>query len=200
MKFRILAHISAAALIALAFAESAAAQDNNAPELIPDKKLEQRGQRISGPITSITAAGLLFASFDKNGDYQTNGNELSQGIAVSFKTADRDQSGTVSMFELEDWRQIALGSLDAAPGNISFDKDYDQRVTPAEFNHALNYVFNAQDKNKDGTLTFEEMVRVFEMPRRGRFGANSENNPGARQGRQGQGRQGQGRQGQGRRR
>lgn len=178
MKFRILAQLSmAAAIIALPFAVSAADQINDEPELIPNKRLEQRGTRISGPITSITAAGLLFATFDKNGNYRTDENELSLGISASFKTADSDQSGTLSLFELEDWREMALGSLDAAPGNISFDKDYDQRVTPAEFDHALNYVFKANDKNEDGTLTFEEMVRVFEMPRRRRIEENSETNP-----------------------
>lgn len=135
-------------------------------ELIPNKKLEQRGQRISGPITSISAAGLLFASFDKNSDYSIDSDELSVGQSTAFKIADKDQSGAITLFELEDWRIAALGSLDAPPGNISFDKDYDQRVTQAEFNHALGYVFNAHDKNEDGQLSFQEITRVFEMPRR----------------------------------
>ena len=34
-------------------------------EQVPNKKLEERGERIKGPITSISPAALLFASFDK---------------------------------------------------------------------------------------------------------------------------------------
>jgi len=144
-------------------------------EQLPNKKLEKRGERISGPITSIAAAGLLFASYDKNADYTVTAAELSQGQTASFKTADKDSSGSLSLFELEDWRKAALGSLDAPPGNISFDKDYDQRVTQAEFEHALSYVYNANDKDDNGQLSFEEMTHVFEMPRRPIFEERPDN-------------------------
>ena len=139
-------------------------------ETVPNKKLEERGERIRGPITSIKPAGLLFASFDKNADYSVDKNEFVSGQAASFQRADTDKSGSLSLFELEDWRKAALGSLDAAPANLAFDKNYDQRVTSDEFNKALDYVYNISDKDGDSTLSFEEMVRVFEMPRRGRIG------------------------------
>jgi len=54
---------------------------------------------------------------------------LTSGLAKAFKSADKDDSTTLSLFELEDWREAALGSLDAAPGTLAFDKDFDQRVT-----------------------------------------------------------------------
>ncbi|WP_026940948.1 EF-hand domain-containing protein [Hellea balneolensis] len=135
-------------------------------ETLPNKKLERRGERIKGPITSIGAGGMLFASFDKNADYRVTQAEFTSGLSTAFKAADKDVSKTLSLFELEDWREAALGSLDAAPGNLAFDKDYDQRVTRSEFDHALGFVFKAGDKNDDGALDFSELVKVFEMPRR----------------------------------
>jgi len=155
-------------IVIAAMASSALSQDSfdDDVELLPNRKLEKRGERISGPITSIAAAGLLFASYDTNSDYSVDTVEFSKGQAKSFDIADSDKSGMVSLFELEDWRQAALGSLDAPPGNIAFDKDYDQRITAEEFEHALRYVYQANDKNKNGMLSFEEMTHVFEMPRR----------------------------------
>lgn len=135
-------------------------------ETIPNKKLERRGERIKGPITSIGAGGMLFASFDKDSDYRVTQTEFTSGLSTAFKAADKDLSKTLSLFELEDWRKAALGSLDAAPGNLAFDKDYDQRVTRSEFDHALGFVFKAGDKDNDGILEFSELVKVFEMPRR----------------------------------
>ena len=146
---------------------------SNVPEQLPNKKLEERGERIRGPITSIAAGALLFASYDKNADYLIDADEFSKGQAASFQSADSDKSGTLSLFELEDWRKAALGSLDAAPGNLSFDKDYDQRVTASEFKSALKYVYNVNDKDADNQLSFEEMIRVFEIPRGSRSGSSA---------------------------
>ena len=152
-------------------------------ETLPNKKLEKRGERIRGPITSISAAGLIFASFDKNSDYVVDKDEFATGQASSFKSADRDQSGSLTLFELTDWRKAALGSLDAAPSNLAFDKDYNQRVTSEEFENALNYVYKLSDKDGNNVLSFEEMIRVFEMPRRSRIGTDT--GRGQRQGNRG---------------
>ena len=141
-------------------------EDETLVEELPNKKLERRGERVKGPITSVGAGALLFASFDENTDYKINASEFTAGLTQAFASADKDTSKTLSLFELEDWREAALGSLDAAPGNLAFDKDYDQRITRAEFDYALGYVFKAGDKNDDGVLAFSEMVKVFEMPRR----------------------------------
>ena len=143
-------------------------EDDAVVEELPNKKLERRGERIKGPITSVGAAAMLFASFDTNADYSINEVEFAAGRMKAFKAADKNNSNTLSLFELEDWREAALGSLDAAPGNLAFDKDYDQRITQAEFDHALSFVFNAGDKNDDNVLAFSELVKVFEMPRRPR--------------------------------
>ena len=166
--------VLASAIITTVFS-SASAQETTPDDIeqLPNKKLEERGERIRGPITSIAAGALLFASYDKNADYLIDADEFSKGQAASFQSADSDKSGTLSLFELEDWRKAALGSLDAAPGNLSFDKDYDQRVTATEFKSALKYVYNVNDKDADNQLSFEEMIRVFEIPRGRRSGSSA---------------------------
>ncbi|MDB2439199.1 hypothetical protein N9W89_10830 [Hellea sp.] len=149
-----------------AFGADQIPDEDLAVEEIPNKKLERRGERIKGPITAISAGGMLFASFDRNEDYTVDSTEFTAGVSRAFKAADKDASKTLSLFELEDWRKAALGSLDAAPGTLAFDKDYNQRVTRDEFDHALDFVFKVGDKNDDGRLEFLELVKVFEMPRR----------------------------------
>ena len=161
--------ISAALTLSVTTAALAAdplLEDEIEVETLPDKKLERRGERVSGPITAISAGALVFAGFDANADYKINSTELASGLAKAFTSADKDASTTLSLFELEDWRKAALGSLDAAPGTLAFDKDYDQRVTRAEFDHAMTFVFKTGDKNEDGVLELKELVKVFEMPRR----------------------------------
>ena len=183
-----------------AMAQDQVPDDEETIEELPNRKLERRGTRIRGPITSVGAGAMLFASFDTNSDYKINEVEFAAGRTEAFNIADKDNSNSISLFELEDWRKAALGSLDAAPGNLAFDKDYDQRVTREEFDRALGFVFRAGDKNKDGILAFTELVNVFEMPRRTRGengeGTNNRANRQGRQGRQGQqGRRGQQRRG-----
>ena len=165
--FRLISSASLMCMIStIVIAAEPLPEDAEVIEDIPNKKLERRGERIKGPVTSIGAGAMLFASFDTNNDYKINRVEFSAGRTQAFNSADKDASKTLSLFELEDWRKAALGSLDAAPGNLAFDKDYDQRITRAEFDHALGFVFNVNDKNDDGALTFSELVKVFEMPRR----------------------------------
>ena len=161
--------ISAAVTLSVttaAFAADPLLEDEIEVETLPDKKLERRGERVSGPITAISAGALVFAGFDANADYKINSTELTSGLAKAFKAADKDGSTTLSLFELEDWREAALGSLDAAPGTLAFDKDFDQRVTREEFDHAMTFVFKTGDKNEDGVLELNDLVKVFEMPRR----------------------------------
>jgi len=154
----------------LSFAGISHAQDDvetiEAVEKVPSKKLQERGERIRGPITSLRMAGLMLVGFDENTDYRITRTEFDTGHQQAFKKADADNSGTLSLFELEDWRLKALGSLDARPGNLAFDKDYDQRVTREEFNDVLGHVFKVTDKDEDGIIIFSELVHVFEMPTR----------------------------------
>ncbi len=149
-------------------------EDPNATIELPNKKLTKKGMRINGPVTSVSAGALLLASFDKNYNFQIDFKEFNDAKKYIFNSADVDKSGVISPFELEDWRKSALGSLDAPPGNLAFDRDYDQRVTKNEFNKALVSIFNSGDKNNDGVLKFSELVNVFEISNRNVTISNNE--------------------------
>lgn len=121
---------------------------------------------VNGDVTGIRPAALVFATFDTNGDYSVDQTELASGHAVTFTRADRDNSGYLSIIEIEAWRRNALGSTDAIPGRMAFDPNLDNRITKAEFGSAFSSLFRDSDTNEDGKLDFAEMVDVFDMPKR----------------------------------
>jgi len=122
--------------------------------------------RIQGPITIIKPAALVFVGFDGNGDYLISRTEAASGIRTAFGRADKDSNNRVSLFELEDWRTAALGSIDALPGNLNFDTDYDNQVGRAEFETAMLTLFDRHDADKDGNLKHAELMQIVEVPRR----------------------------------
>ncbi len=121
---------------------------------------------VQGPITVIRPAALVFAGFDQDGDYVVSQSEAKVGVQDTFSRADKDNNGRVSLFELEDWRVAALGSLDALPGNLSFDIDYDNQVSRPEFEAALMKLFKRHDTDDSETLKHAELMQVLEVPRR----------------------------------
>lgn len=167
MKKPVWAFIFTAAIVS-AFV-SGHAQDDGIEGL---ETLDQQEQEIpslpniSGPITIIKPASLVFSGFDSNGDYQTSRAEAVSGASTAFGRADKDSNGRVSLFELEDWRAAALGSLDALPGNLNFDTDYDNQVSKGEFEGAIMKLFERNDTDEDGTIKHAELVRILEVPRR----------------------------------
>jgi|GEM_PF-2022694 len=129
-----------------------------------DKTKIDRKNMPRGPVTAMSSAGLLFASFDTNADYKVEPLEFVAGKTQAFNAGDENGNGILSLFELEAWRGKALGTLDATPGNMKFDADFDNRVTRQEFDTVLNRIFDRTDKDKNASVEFSELVRIFEMP------------------------------------
>lgn len=157
--------VSVAALAPLASVSNALAQD--APEQIgapvDQASVEQipkanRPARSNSARMSIAPAGLLFASFDQNGDYQIDSAEIDSGIAAAFARADKNANGIVSLVELDRWRISALGSLDLLPGNTQFDRDFNSSVTAAEFDDVLRRTSIRLDADDDLLLSFSELL------------------------------------------
>lgn len=121
-----------------------------------------------GTVTSLHAAGLLFASFDTNGDYAVDTREFIAGRDASFVRADKSGNGSLSLIELQEWRAVALGSLDAPPSNMGFDRDFDQTISRPEFDEMFGHIFHARDTDADGRVAFSELIRVIEIPDRRR--------------------------------
>lgn len=148
---------------------SAQAQDDGIEglETLDDQTQELPSiPRVQGPITVIGPAALVFAGFDSNGDYQISRDEAIFGAATAFGRADKDRNGKVSLFELEDWREAALGSMDALPGNLNFDTDYNNQVSDSEFQAALMDLFIRHDVDEDGLVKHSELMRILEVPAR----------------------------------
>ena len=75
-RFKIILIIFTAILIYCNAYAQVPIEDPNATIELPNKKLAKKGMRIEGPITSISAGGLLLASFDSNYNFQIDLNEF----------------------------------------------------------------------------------------------------------------------------
>ncbi len=124
----------------------------------------RKASASNGPITSIRPASLLFASFNRNDDYSIDQKEFAKGVQKSFQIADNNKDERLSPFELEHWRKNALGSVDAPPGNMTFDADFNQVVTHAEFDMALGKLYQASDRDGNGIISFDELVKIVSRP------------------------------------
>ena len=178
----------------LAFAQTEPVQIESDPEDRP------RVEPLRGVISVVRPAGLLFASFDRNTDYQISLEEFNVGAQAAYKSANGDGSQTLSLIEVQNWRLAVLGSLDALPGNGSFDSNYDNRVTQDEFLEALRFEYDRADSDEDGIVSFSDLLQIRDLGQRGIRGGQRGEGQGARgQGQRGQGQRGQGQRGQGQR-
>jgi len=55
-----------------------------------------------------------------------------------------------------------LGSTDANPTFMSFDRDFDQVITETEFSAQIERLFTRYDKNKDGSKRRADALKVVE--------------------------------------
>ena len=149
----------------------------------------------AGAINSVTTGGIWLAGLDRDGDYVVTKAEFETGKAKAFDVADRDESKTLTLFELDDWRVKALGSEDASPGRFMFDPDFDQKISLDEFSKTIDGLFMRTDKDGNGVIERSELIRIIDRGSRGRGqGAGERSGQGAGRGRrQGGGGQGRGR-------
>ncbi len=136
-------------------------------ETLSGQKSNQPPSRpsVRGPITAISPAALWFATLDKNQDYIITRKEFEAGLKSTFEREDKNSDGKMSLFDLEDWRKRALGSVDAQPHVLQFDNNYNSSITREEFDATMLFMFEAADKNKDDAVAFGEMVAIMDRPR-----------------------------------
>lgn len=169
-------------LCAVLLAQSAQAQiisqtprpDVQNPEAESVETLKPRGRiGTSGNTVTVARTGaLLFAGFDLNGDYKIDKSEVSQGIQQAFERADTDETGALSLVELEAWRVNALGSLEATPNNFTFAPNFARSVSLTKFREVLKKVADTLDKdadgNMDGIITMADLLKAQPLRTRGR--------------------------------
>lgn len=167
-------HFCVLAAVSLLFSLPASAQNAPPPpEAGPDFSTERLGSAQEGPPRpsaqrKLIPAGLLYASFDTDGDYAASRAELNAGVVRSFAKADRNNNGMLSLVELAAWREAVLGSRDLLPGNTQFDKNFDSQISAAEFKMTLSDLFTGFDNNENGLLEFSEMTQDMPQARRGK--------------------------------
>ncbi len=114
-------------------------------------------------------AALLFASFDRNGDYKIDRAEWDKGIHQAFVQADRDGDDRLSLIELEEWRQTALGSEHAVPGQFAFAPNFARSVSKQGFIAVLRKLADKLDRDKegktDGIIHFSDLLQDRPLPR-----------------------------------
>lgn len=126
----------ALALIAASFAVSGvSAQDDDLITLGGSSSGPEEAAREAPPPSGLVLrpGGLFFASLDADGDFLISTAERIAGVEAAFATADRNGSGDLSLIEYADFAERALGARDAQPGVLGFDRDQDNRISPAEF-------------------------------------------------------------------
>lgn len=116
------------------------------------------------------AGAFLFASFDRDQNYQIDRAEVQVGINIAFGRADKDGSGLLSLVELEAWRVKALGSENATPTNFAFAPNFARTVSPQQFETVLMKLFDKHDLNDqgevDGKIGMPDLLKTYTPPRR----------------------------------
>jgi len=130
--------------------------------------------------------GLLFTSMDQNGDSIVQAAEATAGITGEWtKLSARGDLGALNYAE---WAAVSLGSEDALPSFISFDRDLNGRLSQTEFEDRLRTEFSDLDKNADSALQRSELIFTIAPPRQAQGGEQRQ-----RGGRGGGGGEGRGR-------
>ena len=158
----------------------------------PDRRAPERGERSErgerqqarGSGTFMQPLAALFVGMDSNQDKIVSRVELETGITDEWSSFDRNPSAIY----FADWSEKTLGSTDAMPNFLSFDKDFSGVISKDEFTDLLTLHFNRMDKNKDGNVDRSEMLIAFQA-------RSGERRGGAEGGRGSQGERGRGSQG-----
>lgn len=139
----------------------------------------QRPGKSSG--TFMAPIGALFISMDANGDKRTSAAEMRAGTQSEWAGFSQNPSA----ISFSDWSFDALGSTDAMPTFMSFDRDFSGVISETEFADQIERDFNRMDKDKDGHVTRSEMLIAFAGPRGETSGRSEKGGRGERGGRGG---------------
>ena len=134
----------------------------------PDRRPPRDGDRGSGQNSfegyAAKPVTLLFVSMDRNNDVRISGDELVSGIDREW--GDLMTRHPIGALEYGEWSAATLGSPDALPSFISFDRDLDGRLSELEFGDRLRAEFADLDKNSDGQLDRSELIFRIARPTR----------------------------------
>lgn len=120
------------------------------------------GQVAVGTVVAQPTA-ILFASYDLNRDRIISMDEFEAAATAEWALAS-PTGQPLGLLDLRSWKITSLGHQDVEPGSRQFDYDGDGMTTSHEFKGYLERRFSSLDKNADGQLSREELVRVIALP------------------------------------
>ena len=170
--------LSALALAAASLTLSACASKPERRGPPQDRGKSERPAKSSGTFMQPIAA--LFIGMDTNQDNVVSTSEMELGAKSEWASFDRKPSATY----FAQWSVNTLGSTDARPTFMSFDRDFSGTITQSEFTDQLEQEFQRLDKNRDGSLERSEMIVAFAAPQgnRSRKGGDEKGRKGGKGG------------------
>ena len=173
-RWLILTSVAAAVILSACATEP----DRKGPS--PDRQGAKKNARSSGTFLQPIAALLI--DMDTNNDKVTDRSELTAGTQREWEGFDRNPSA----IPFSEWSVTTLGSADAQPNFLNFDRDFNGAITEREFSNQLESQFDRLDKNADGRLERSELLVAFQA-QQGRGGGKSGQGGGQKNGQRGGG-------------
>jgi len=172
MTFRQKKHLGLALAMIGAIALSACASSKPDRRDRPQERAgQERPQRTSG--TFMQPSAVLFTAMDSNQDKRVSRAEMQAGVKAEWEKFGSNPSA----IQFSKWSLETLGSTDAFPTFMSFDKDFNGVIYESEFMSGLERTFTRLDKNGDDIIERSEMIIAFnaqEGQRRQRGGQGGE--------------------------
>lgn len=110
------------------------------------------GSQIAMPV------GLLLTSLDTDRDMRISRLEVLEGVTEGFAASDTDGNDYLSPIEFEAWSRTYLGSVNAMPYRLHFDRDQDAKVSLREFTVTFDDIRQRLDTNQDEALVRAELL------------------------------------------
>lgn len=121
-----------------------------------------RAQMANGAVVAQPFA-VLFTGYDGNADRIITAAEFQDGLAAEWTNANGGATAALSTLQLQAWKQRALGHVDVVPGSRRFDPNGDRSITETEFSAFLAAQFERMDRDGNGDLSREELVRQISV-------------------------------------
>lgn len=149
-------HTSVTILLVSLMALSACASkpDRRGP---PTDRESRQGSRAQSSGTFMQPVAALLSLMDTNRDKRVSLEELKSGSQAEWSGFSQRPSATY----FAQWSIENLGSTDAMPTFMSFDRDFNGVISQTEFSSQLEREFKRLDKNADSMLDRSEMIIAF---------------------------------------
>ena len=105
----------------------------------------------------LVPGGILFVSFDADGDGVVTPAELQAGIAAAFAAADTNEDGQLTALEQQAWAASLPIRDDSLANPVRFDPNLDRIVTFEEFSSVIHQLA-ASYQNGEGNVVLSGLI------------------------------------------